>query len=342
MATLPSPLAAAIGIVPAVLDGVLRLPVRAIQLPLFAVSTALSTVGVLRREYDDLVLRGERLVGQLRGETVARADELEDRVEDLVGRTPFATAYDRAEDALEDAAHAARRAPRLVADATEQAAAQVAPLVGRARNAADAAAGAASDTVEKATDATAGAAGQAADATAAADTVEDAAPAAAGDEVPAAETPKGGPTPKAVDRDSTRVDTAASPSVVDLVDQAAAAVAGGAAVDHDALPLPDYDHMTLGSLRGRLRALSVEQLLQIRTYEKAHADRLPVVTMLDNRIAKLATDAGAAPSGPVSTEPAPEQRVTASAPATISPATTNAPPVNPPSQGVPTNPAQPR
>ena len=71
------------------------------------------------------------------------------------------------------------------------------------------------------------------------------------------------------------------------------------------LPLPDYDHMTLGSLRGRMRALSVDQLAQIRAYEKAHANRLPVVTMLDNRLAKLATDAAATPAGPVSTRPAP-------------------------------------
>ena len=61
--------------------------------------------------------------------------------------------------------------------------------------------------------------------------------------------------------------------------------------------------MTLGSLRGRLRSLSVEQLVQVRTYEKAHADRLPVVTMLDNRIAKLATDASATPSGPAPPRP---------------------------------------
>jgi len=65
---------------------------------------------------------------------------------------------------------------------------------------------------------------------------------------------------------------------------------------HDELPLPDYDHMTLGSLRGRLRSLDVAQLVQLRDYEKAHADRLPVITMLDNRIAKLATDASATPS----------------------------------------------
>ena len=158
----------------------------------------------------------------------------------------------------------------------------------------------------------------------------------------AAEAPKGVPTLKAVESDSTRVDTAASPAVVDAVE---AAVAGRAldVVDHDELPLPDYDHMTLGSLRGRLRALSVDQLAQIRTYEKAHADRLPVVTMLDNRIAKLATDAAAAPSGPVSTSPAPEQLAAAAGPAgAISPATTDAPPVHAPSQGNPTNAAQPR
>jgi hypothetical protein len=30
---------------------------------------------------------------------------------------------------------------------------------------------------------------------------------------------------------------------------------------HDELPLPNYDHMTLGSLRGRLVRLSLEDLL---------------------------------------------------------------------------------
>ena len=115
-------------------------------------------------------------------------------------------------------------------------------------------------------------------------------------------------------------------------------------LDHDSLPLPDYDHMTLGSLRGRLRSLSLEQLVQIRTYEKAHADRLPIVTMLDNRIAKLSDDPSAAPTGPASTSPAPEQLATGSAQPSggISPATTTAPTINPPSQGDPTNPAQPR
>jgi len=66
---------------------------------------------------------------------------------------------------------------------------------------------------------------------------------------------------------------------------------------HGDLPLPDYDHMTLGSLRGRMRSLDLPELIQIRDYEKAHADRLPIVTMLDNRIAKLANDPTAPLSG---------------------------------------------
>ena len=111
--------------------------------------------------------------------------------------------------------------------------------------------------------------------------------------------------------------------------------------EHDELPLPDYDHMTLGSLRGRLRSLDVDQLVALRSYEKAHADRLPVVTMLDNRIAKLASaPADEQPSGVPSTRPAAGQGATSSG-SPVTPSTTG-PKVNPPSQGVPTNPAQPR
>ena len=230
---LPSPLAAAIGVVPAVLDGVRRLPGRAVQLPVLAVSNALSTMDALRREYDDLAERGERLVARLRGEAQDRADELEDSVEAALARTPFASAYDKVEDALEGAVDVLRRP----------------------------------DGVEP---------------------------------VPAAEAPKGVPTPKAAPLGIVRVDTAASPDVVRTVEQAAARTPASAPLAHDELPLPDYDHMTLGSLRGRMRAMSVEHLMQVRSYEKAHADRLPILTMLDNRIAKLALDTAAHGSSPAS------------------------------------------
>ena len=56
---------------------------------------------------------------------------------------------------------------------------------------------------------------------------------------------------------------------------------------HDDLPVVDYDHLTLPALRARLVRLDLTSLIQLRDYEKAHANRLPVVTMLDNRIAKV-------------------------------------------------------
>jgi hypothetical protein len=63
----------------------------------------------------------------------------------------------------------------------------------------------------------------------------------------------------------------------------------GATLSHDQLPLDDYDHLTLGSLRARLAKLDVVALVQLRDYERAHAHRLPVLTMLENRIAKVTT-----------------------------------------------------
>jgi len=77
-----------------------------------------------------------------------------------------------------------------------------------------------------------------------------------------------------------------------------------------------------------MRSLDLPQLVAVREYEKAHADRLPIVTMLDNRIAKLASDPTAPLSGggddPASTTPTPA-RAEAGAPTVsaskVSPAT---------------------
>jgi hypothetical protein len=68
--------------------------------------------------------------------------------------------------------------------------------------------------------------------------------------------------------------------------------------DRDELPIPDFDNVTLGSLRARLRSLSLEQLATLREWEQAHAHRLPVMTLLDNRITKLAADGPAYPADP--------------------------------------------
>lgn len=219
--TVPTPVAVALGIVPAVVDSARRLPGKAAQIPVMAVSTALTALETARREYDELACRGERVVARLRGQSL---DELEDWAESLVENTPLARPYDIVEDAVED----------VVAKMSE--------LLDRAGNGKG--------------------------------------PAKA---VQPVEIPK-------------LVETAATPEVVEAVEAVSAAVDAPPITTHDELPLADYDHMTLGSLRGRLRSLSVEQLVQIRDYEKAHAHRLPVVTLLDNRIAKLAHDDTATPS----------------------------------------------
>jgi hypothetical protein len=65
----------------------------------------------------------------------------------------------------------------------------------------------------------------------------------------------------------------------------------GAELTAAELPLADFDHQTVPQLRGRLRTLTVPELVQLRDYESAHASRAPVLTLLDNRIARLSEPA---------------------------------------------------
>jgi hypothetical protein len=53
------------------------------------------------------------------------------------------------------------------------------------------------------------------------------------------------------------------------------------------LPVPNYDELTIASLRARLRALDVAQVRGLLDYERAHASRANVITMFERRIAKL-------------------------------------------------------
>lgn len=257
--TLPTPLAALVGLVPAVGDRLRALPAKAVTVPVILLGTALTKAESARAEYDALAVRGSALVARLRGtaseavsefadEVSARADDLEDRVERLAGR------------ALPDDAPVARTPA-----ATPPAAQTPAPKTPAAKTPAAE--------------------------TPAAETPADTAvrTAAATDDTPAAERPKAVPTPKAPSTAHKKVTTAASPANALAAELVAEATAMSVPA-HDELPLEDYDGMTLGSLRSRLRTLSSEQLVQLRAYEKEHAARLPVLTMLDNRIAKLAAD----------------------------------------------------
>jgi hypothetical protein len=82
----------------------------------------------------------------------------------------------------------------------------------------------------------------------------------------------------------------------DEVREEVAQMTPGADLAHGELPLDDFDHQTLPQLRGRLRTLGLAELVQLRDYEQAHAARLPVLTLLDNRIAKILADTGRKPS----------------------------------------------
>jgi hypothetical protein len=85
---------------------------------------------------------------------------------------------------------------------------------------------------------------------------------------------------------------AAELAAAEPVAAAGPAVAAGAGAAVGGLaPLPNYDELTVASLRARLRNLSVDQVRELAEYERAHAARPEVITMFERRVAKL--EAGA-------------------------------------------------
>jgi hypothetical protein len=74
---------------------------------------------------------------------------------------------------------------------------------------------------------------------------------------------------------------AASASVADRAADATAQV----------LPLIQYDSLSLGSLRARLRGLDVAQLRVLLDYERRNAERPEVLGMFERRIEKLESGA---------------------------------------------------
>jgi hypothetical protein len=56
-------------------------------------------------------------------------------------------------------------------------------------------------------------------------------------------------------------------------------------------PLPNYDELSVASLRARLRNLDVAQVGRLADYERAHAARAEVLAMFERRIAKLEAEA---------------------------------------------------
>jgi hypothetical protein len=109
--------------------------------------------------------------------------------------------------------------------------------------------------------------------------------------------------------------------------------------DHDELPLPDYDHLQGGALASRIRTLDAAGVQTLLAYERSHANRIQVVSLMEHRLSSL--EEGAQPSGGDPASPVVDNAVPAAGGSKVSEATTG-PAMNPPSQGDPTNPAQPR
>lgn len=107
--------------------------------------------------------------------------------------------------------------------------------------------------------------------------------------------------------------------------------------ERDDLPLPDYDHLQVGSLTSRIRTLGQDDLQTLITYERSHANRVQVVAAMENRMTSL--KAGAQPSGGDPAAATPESAPGAEAGSKASEATSG-PPVNPPPHGAPAEPGQ--
>lgn len=107
----------------------------------------------------------------------------------------------------------------------------------------------------------------------------------------------------------------------------------------DELPIPDYDQLQAGALTSRIRTLDAEGLQTLLAHEQSHANRIQVVQMMKTRLSSLKS--GAQPSGGDPAASAADDPVHTAGGSKVSEATTG-PAMNPPSQGDPTNPAQPR
>ncbi|ASU77486.1 hypothetical protein CDG81_03250 [Actinopolyspora erythraea] len=68
------------------------------------------------------------------------------------------------------------------------------------------------------------------------------------------------------------------------------------------LPIPGYDEMPLSTLAHRIRSLTEDELTALLEYERAHANRVPVIEQLTGRLTELREGAEPTP-GPREGEP---------------------------------------
>ncbi|GAA0250431.1 hypothetical protein [Cryptosporangium japonicum] len=111
------------------------------------------------------------------------------------------------------------------------------------------------------------------------------------------------------------------------------------ATARDELALPDYDRLTADELRERLEPLTAAQVERMHRHARDADAPNATVEILAERSEAL-RDALSTP--PTDDAPAFPHHGAGTPGGTVSPATSTAPPINPPSHGDPTNPSQPR
>jgi hypothetical protein len=67
---------------------------------------------------------------------------------------------------------------------------------------------------------------------------------------------------------------------------------------HDDQPIPDFDQLSLGELRHRVRSLDERELRTLIEHEREHGDRVPVLELLRARLDQLADGAQPSPGDP--------------------------------------------
>jgi len=121
------------------------------------------------------------------------------------------------------------------------------------------------------------------------------APAAEAEAPVAAEAAAGAPEPKATrarpkarpKAETPAAKTARDPGAASNVRVLASEDTAATTAATTGLPLPNYDDLSVASLRARLRNLTAGQVSELVAYEKVNADRPEVVAMFERRIAKL-------------------------------------------------------
>ena len=104
----------------------------------------------------------------------------------------------------------------------------------------------------------------------------------------------------------------------------------GGSPQRDELPLPDYDHLPLGSLEGRIRSLDADGLSTLLDYERAHGNRLPVTLLLERRLEAVKGGAELSSGSPLAATPEVQQ-----APPDTGAAVVEAPETAPDKEGAP-------